>query len=158
MIRELTATDAAASFEAMVALRTGLADADDYIQCVEAQMRDGYRLVASFDDALDTAAAVVGFRLASNLAWGRFLYIDDLSTLPSARGRGHATALLTWVADEAARLGVDAVHLDSGSTPARHDAHALYHRHGYRVTSFHFALPVTAHIAASSGRVAAERA
>ena len=36
------------------------------------------------------------------LAWGRFLYVDDLSTLPEARRRGYGMELLEWLRDEAA--------------------------------------------------------
>ena len=39
------------------------------------------------------------------LAWGHYLYVDDLSTVPAARGRGHADLLLAWVVDEGRRLG-----------------------------------------------------
>ena len=66
------------------------------------------------------------------------LYVDDLSTLPAARRRGHARALLDWCAEEAARLGCDALHLDSGVGPQRQDAHRLYFNAGMRISSHHF--------------------
>ncbi|HEY6777614.1 MAG TPA: GNAT family N-acetyltransferase, partial [Thermoleophilaceae bacterium] len=67
------------------------------------------------------------------------LYIDDLSTLPEARRRGHARALLDWCLEEARRLGCDQLHLDSGVEPEREDAHRLYFNAGLRITSYHFA-------------------
>ena len=74
-----------------------------------------------------------------NLAWGRHLYVDDLSTVPAARGQGHARGLLDWLHVEAARLGCREVHLDSGVGADRTAAHRLYFSAGYRISSHHFA-------------------
>ena len=82
--------------------------------------------------------AVCGFRLGENLAWGRHLYVDDLSTLPDARGNGYGAALLEWVHAEAARLGCSQVHLDSGVQSERASAHRLYFGQRYRISSYHF--------------------
>jgi GNAT superfamily N-acetyltransferase len=82
--------------------------------------------------------SVAGFRLCEFLAWGKILYIDDLSTLPSARGNGFAGTLLNWLIEHAKKIGCDAVHLDSGH--ARHAAHRLYLQKGFRISSHHFAL------------------
>lgn len=137
-IRELSADQTASAFEAMRALRGHLTDSAEFTARVGAQRGDGYRLVAVFDDDGEHARAVCGFRVSTNLAWGRHLYIDDLSTLPAARGSGYAGALLTWVHDEAARLGCEQVHLDSGVQPERESAHRLYFAHRYRISSYHF--------------------
>ena len=74
------------------------------------------------------------------LAWGHYLYVDDLSTVPAARGRGHADLLMAWVVDQARRLGCEAVHLDSGVGADRAAAHRLYMRHHLRISSHHFQL------------------
>ena len=49
--------------------------------------------------------AVAGFRLLHTLDGGDVLYVDDLSTMAEARGRGHAGALVDWCAEEGRRLG-----------------------------------------------------
>lgn len=82
--------------------------------------------------------SVAGFRFCEFLAWGKILYIDDLSTLASARGNGFAGALLNWTIEHAKTAGCNAVHLDSGY--ARHAAHRLYLQKGFRLSSHHFAL------------------
>jgi GNAT superfamily N-acetyltransferase len=141
MVRELLAPETGLAFEAMRALRTHHDDRDAWVTRVdELQRPEGYRLAAAFDDdgSESRAVAVAGFRLGHNLAWGRFLYVDDLSTLPAARGRGHGEALLRWVFDEAERLGCDHVHLDSGTVPERWAAHRLYHRVGMSIAAHHF--------------------
>ncbi len=62
--------------------------------------------------------AVAGFRLLRTLFAGDVLYVDDLSTLPEARGRGHAGALLDWCAEEGRRLGATRCTWTPGSSPS----------------------------------------
>jgi GNAT superfamily N-acetyltransferase len=125
----------------MRALRTHYADEDEFVKRVDdVQRAEGYRLVGAFDG--DRCVAVAGFRVAHHLAWGRSLYVDDLSTLPEARGQGHGRALLDWCMDEGRRLGCEEFHLDSGVGPEREDAHRLYFNTGLRITSYHFAAPL----------------
>lgn len=85
------------------------------------------------------AAAVAGFRIGHSVAWGHYLYVDDLSTLPDARRCGHGRALLDWLLEEAERLGCDQLHLDSGVGLDRADAHRLYLNAGMVIASHHFA-------------------
>ncbi|WP_394619856.1 GNAT family N-acetyltransferase [Lentzea sp. JNUCC 0626] len=135
-IAELDAGETAQAFEVMRELRPHLTDADEFVELVRAQRREGYRLVVSYDES-GRVVSLAGFRHLTSLYAGSHLYIDDLSTLPSARGKGHAGALLRWVDDEARRLGCVGVHLDSGT--ARHDAHRLYLASGFVIPAFHFA-------------------
>jgi GNAT superfamily N-acetyltransferase len=133
MIREIQPGEGALVAEVLHELRQHR-HVEEIPALVDAQRAEGYRVVGSFVD--DTAVAVAGFRLSTNLALGRAIYIDDLVTLPRARGAGHARALLDWVAAEAVRLGCAYVHLDSATH--RHPAHRLYLGASYDITSFHF--------------------
>jgi len=81
---------------------------------------------------------VAGFRIARNLAWGRHLYVDDLSTLPEARGHGYGAALMEWLIDRARAEGCAELHLDSGVGPERESAHRLYFGSRLRIASYHF--------------------
>ena len=139
-IRELFSTETRLAHQAMAELRPAFAhDVDGFVALVDGPMRAaGYRLFAAFDDPEADAAAVLGFRPVTSLAWGKALYVDDLSTRAAHRRRGHGRALLATVAAEARRLGCGAVHLDSGHQ--RHEAHRLYLAVGYRIRSHHFAL------------------
>ena len=120
-------------------LRPGLVSREEFVQRVDERQRpSGYRLVASVPDESAAAVAVAGFRMGENLAWGRHLYIDDLSTVPAARQQGHARDLLAWLHTEAERLRCQEVHLDSGVGTNRTDAHRLYFNYGYRISSHHF--------------------
>jgi GNAT superfamily N-acetyltransferase len=121
----------------MNALRSHHDDRRAFVERVNAVQRpQGYRLVGAFEG--ERVVAVVGFRVLENLVDGRVLYVDDLSTLPDARRRGHAAALLDWCAEEAQRLGCDELELDSAVGPERLDAHRLYFNRGLRITAFHF--------------------
>jgi GNAT superfamily N-acetyltransferase len=124
----------------MQALRTDLDDEESFIRRVDDMQRpEGYRLVGAFEEGESEALAVAGFRTDHSLAWGDYLYIDDLSTLPEARRRGNARALLDWLLEEGRRLGCDQLHLDSGVGLDRADAHRLYLNAGMVIVSHHFA-------------------
>jgi GNAT superfamily N-acetyltransferase len=140
VIRELLPPDSGLAFEAMRALRGDLADEQAFVERVDQVQRpEGYRLVAAFEEDGPSAVAVAGFRAAHSIAWGHYLYVDDLSTLPEARRRGHGRALLDWLLEEAARLGCDQLHLDSGVGVDRVDAHRLYLNAGLVISAHHFA-------------------
>ena len=138
-LREIVPPDTALAFPAMQALRPHYAEESEFVERVdEVQRAEGYRLVGAFEDGAPYALAVAGFRVGHNLAWGRFLYVDDLSTLPEARRRGYGRQLLEWLTEEARREGCDQLHLDSGVTADRYDAHRLYMNSGLAITSHHF--------------------
>jgi GNAT superfamily N-acetyltransferase len=137
--RELAPEETHLAFEAIRVLRPHLTSVDDFMARVNsAQRPEGYRLVASFAD--DDAVAVGGFRRLHTLAWGDLIYIDDLVTLESHRGQGHAHRLLEWIHAEARRLGCEQIHLDSA--PHRHPAHRLYLTERFHISSFHFSRDV----------------
>jgi GNAT superfamily N-acetyltransferase len=139
-IREILPPETRVAFAALRELRPQFADEEAFVRRVDdVQRAEGYRLVGVFEEGETDAAAVAGFRVGHMLAWGRFLYVDDLSTLPAARRRGHGRALLEWLTEEARRLACEQLHLDSGVGTDRFDAHRLYLNVGLAITSHHFA-------------------
>jgi hypothetical protein len=67
-------------------LRPQLASEEAFVRLVDDVLRpEGYRLIGAFEDAWPHAAAIAGFRTSHSVAWGHHLYVDDLSTLPTAR-------------------------------------------------------------------------
>lgn len=123
------------AFDAMRVLRPHIASVDEFVARVnQSQRAEGYRLVASFAGGAVVSAG--GFRRLHTLAWGDVLYIDDLVTLESHRGQGHAHRLLEWILAEGRRLGCRQIHLDSA--PHRHAAHRLYLNEGFHISTFHF--------------------
>ncbi|ULN52875.1 GNAT family N-acetyltransferase [Mycolicibacillus parakoreensis] len=137
-IEEIPLGQTSCASAALLALRPRWQTAAALADFVDTRLRPvGYRLAGVLEDG--QALSVIGFRDVHATAWGHYLYVDDLSTLPEARGRGHGSALLDWVFDEAGRLGCEAVHLDSGVGADRAAAHRLYLRHHMRISAHHFA-------------------
>lgn len=126
-----------ACFLVMTQLRPHLA-AEEFVLRIRRQQESGYRL--AWLDADGRVTAVAGFRLLENLAWGRFLYVDDLVTDGETRSRGHGERLFAWLVAEAGRNGCGELHLDSGVQ--RFGAHRFYLRHGMDITSHHFGMTV----------------
>jgi GNAT superfamily N-acetyltransferase len=138
-VRELPAGETHLARQAMQ-VRIALESERAFVEHVDGALRPaGYRLVGAFVLDRAPAVAVAGFRIGDGLAWGHYLYVDDLSTVPDARRQGHAGALLDWLVEEGRRLGCGQLHLDSGTGPERFDAHRLYHSHGLAIYSHHFA-------------------
>lgn len=127
-------SDIIACFPVMKQLRPHLTR-DDFIVRVRRQMREGYRLVSLSEAGM--VRAVAGYRAGENLAWGRFLYVDDLVTDELRRSRGHGRALLDWISAQARATGCAQLHLDSGKR--RVDAHRFYLREGFEDAGLHFA-------------------
>ncbi|MDO5687159.1 MAG: GNAT family N-acetyltransferase [Neisseria sp.] len=138
-IVEIPPHETAHAFPAMLVLRPHLTSAAQFVGEVNNVLRDeGYRLVGIFEEGRTQALAVCGFRVSHNLAWGKHLSIDDLSTLPEHRGHGFAKQLLDFIHEEAERLGRLPVHVDSAVGIERQEAHRLYFNSGYRISSYHF--------------------
>jgi GNAT superfamily N-acetyltransferase len=133
----LTASETYLAYTSLLELRPHLAARNEFVEQVNLKQRpEGYRLVGSFEEGVDEPVAVAGFRTGHNLAWGYFLYVDDLVTREAFRGRGHAGGLLQWIYEQAQQLGCQQVHLDSGVH--RYDAHRLYLNQRMQITSHHF--------------------
>lgn len=136
-IEELGETETERAYEAMHALRPRVGTPSEFTERVNHRLRpEGYRLVAVRDG--DRVVAVAGFRVGHDLAAGRFLYVDDVSTHPEHRRQGHAGRLVDWLLEEARRLDCDTFELDSGTRPERDDAYRLYLNKRLAIRAMHF--------------------
>ncbi|HMQ51493.1 MAG TPA: GNAT family N-acetyltransferase [Anaerolineae bacterium] len=125
-------------FEAFKVLRPHL-DQNEFLPQVKRQQQQGYKILALSEDGV--VKSVAGFREAEFLAWGKIIYIDDLSTVPEARAKGYGDRLLSWIFEKAKEMGLNGVHLDTGYT--RHAAHRLYLKNGMRLACHHLAIEFT---------------
>lgn len=130
-----TDSDIEACFKAFAVLRPHL-NREQFVAQVRRQRAQSFQVLALRHEGAVQSAA--GFRVLEFLAWGKVLYIDDLTTLEEARGRGFAGRLLDWLVSHARELGCNAVHLDTGY--ARHAAHRLYLGKGFELSCHHLAL------------------
>jgi GNAT superfamily N-acetyltransferase len=109
---------------------------ENFLAQVRRQQAQSYQILALRHEGLVKSAA--GFRFAEFLAWGKVLYIDDLTTLPGETSKGFAGSLLDWLINHARSCHCQGVHLDTGYT--RHAAHRLYLRKGFLLKSHHLSL------------------
>lgn len=82
--------------------------------------------------------AVAGFRISECLAWGKFLYVDDLVSKSGQRSKGYGAALFDWLVEYARRENCDQFHLDSGVQ--RFAAHRFYLNKRMSIEAHHFGL------------------
>jgi GNAT superfamily N-acetyltransferase len=138
----VTDAEIASTFEVMAVLRPHL-DRSTYVAAVTRMRAAGFRLatVRAAAERGERVVAVAGFRVGENLAWGRYLYVDDLVTADSERSRGHGKLLFEWLKQQARAAGCGELHLDSGVF--RHGAHRFYLRERMDITSYHFRLSLT---------------
>ena len=121
------------SFSVMHTLRPHLKP-EGFVEKIRRQQKQGYRLAAVRDESGEISA-LAGYRFAEFMAWGKVLYLDDLITDPTKLKRGYAGALLDWLEEEGRRNDCDELHLDTGHQ--RLDAHRLYHKKGWQISSHH---------------------
>jgi GNAT superfamily N-acetyltransferase len=127
--------DIEACFHAFSVLRPHI-ERSEFLPRVKRQRQQSYQILALRIGG--RIPSVAGFRFAEFLAWGKVLYIDDLSTLPDSQGNGYGSILMSWLIDHAKSQRCAAVHLDTGY--ARHAAHKLYLKCGLVLSSHHMAL------------------
>jgi GNAT superfamily N-acetyltransferase len=130
-----TESDFIKCFEAIKALRPHLTVAS-FLSFIEEMKKETYTLIYIEENQI--AVSVCGFRYLTTLFEGRYIYIDDLSTLPEGQGKGYAGKLFDYVVEKAKSEGLPAVHLDSGHQ--RFDAHRLYLNKGMKIVYHHFRL------------------
>ncbi|MDT5272478.1 MAG: hypothetical protein QOH49_4664 [Acidobacteriota bacterium] len=114
--------------------------AEDFLPRVRRQMEiAGYRLAYLSDDEVK---AVAGFRVSECLAWGTFMYVDDLVSKDGERSKGYGGQLFDWLVSYATGEGCDQFHLDSGVQ--RFAAHRFYLNKRMSIECHHFGLKLKA--------------
>jgi GNAT superfamily N-acetyltransferase len=108
----------------------------EFVTQVRRQQKNGYCLACLAEG--EEIQAVVGFRISESLAWGRYLYVDDLVSRAPIRSQGYGHELFKWVVEFAKSEGCEALHLDSGVQ--NFAAHRFYLRNKMSISSHHFRL------------------
>lgn len=129
-----TDTELRACFPAMRELRPHLESADALVDRVARMREQSYRLLAVWQG--EEAIALAGYRLQENLVYGRFLYVDDLVTLQSARGGRWGARLIEETTRIARAQGCVKLVLDTGLSNAL--AQRFYFRQGLLTSSMRF--------------------
>ena len=122
-------------FDVMAELRPHIKREDFVARVRRQQQESGYQIAyASVGDV----KAVAGFRVSECLAWGKFLYVDDLVSHSQERSHGYGGILFDWLVAYAREAGCHEFHLDSGVQ--RFDAHRFYLRKRMAIEAHHFGL------------------
>lgn len=129
----ITENEIASCWEAISILRPML-ERDNFISQIQNMQQEGYNLLYIQEN--NKTVAIAGYRIYTMLYCGKMLYLDDLSTLESHRGKGHASQLLNHLKEIALQQNCISFHLDSG--PSRTTAHKLYFKEDFTISSFHF--------------------
>jgi GNAT superfamily N-acetyltransferase len=119
-------------------LRPKFTSAKMFVQRVLRQQGQGYLL--AFVEAEGKIRAVAGYRYLESLFSGKFIYIDDLVTLPRDRSHGFGGQLLDWLMEQARAHGCEQLELDSGVQ--RFEAHRFYFLKRMTIASYHFSIEV----------------
>lgn len=111
-------------------------DQNTLVSQIQSQQQQGYQIayVVSGDKVL----CVAGFVIATKLAWGKHIYVDDLVSDENNRSSGAGKLMISWLKEHAVANGCVQLHLDSGVNRFR--AHRFYLREQFDITSHHFAL------------------
>jgi GNAT superfamily N-acetyltransferase len=133
-----TPAEIRACYPVMAELRPQLAE-EDFMTRVARQQRAGYALAYLKDHGV--VQAVGGFRISESLAWGKYMYVDDLVSRAAVRSRGYGQALFQWLVAQAKSQGCETFHLDCGVQ--NFDAHRFYLRNRMYISSHHFRLSLT---------------
>jgi GNAT superfamily N-acetyltransferase len=127
-----------ATYPVMSQLRCHLTE-QQYVEAVLRQQQNSpYQLAVLSEDG--RVCCLAGYRISECLAWGKFLYVDDLVSDGNLRSKNHGKQMMQWLVEEAIKNGCKQLHLDSGVQ--RHGAHRFYLRERMDITCYHFALPV----------------
>lgn len=140
MVKKMTTdADILGTFRVMKQLRTHLDEAQFLDQVKRQQASQAYNIAAAHDSS-GTVRCVAGYRFSETLAWGKFLYVDDLVTDQEARCSQFGKQMMEWLLEEARVNSCRQLHLDSGVQ--RHGAHRFYLRERMDITCFHFKVTV----------------
>jgi len=113
-IRELT-TDAEVgeALYLMNVLRPKV-DRSTFVERLAAQRAEGYRLAGGFVGG--KLVVLAGFRVSCTMSRGPHLFVDDLVTEPTLKGKGYGKAMISWLRAVAVERGLPQVWLDSRET------------------------------------------
>jgi GNAT superfamily N-acetyltransferase len=101
----------------------------------EMMKNEKYRISGIMENS--QCVAFAGYRIMNSLHSGHIIYIDDLCTLESHRGKGLGSQLLEYIEQMARTNAMDAVVLDTDFT--NNTAQKVYLKSGFQLAALHLA-------------------
>lgn len=111
-------------------------DQNNWIKIILEMMKNEKYSIAAIADE-NKFVAFAGYRMMNSLHSGHIIYIDDLCTLETHRGKGLATQLLDYVEDISRKMNLDAVVLDTDFH--NNTAQKVYFKNGFKLVAVHLA-------------------
>ncbi|WDZ97746.1 GNAT family N-acetyltransferase [Herbaspirillum sp. WKF16] len=129
-----TDADKRACYAVMRELRPHLASEEEFMQRIGRAADESYRMLAAWDEG--RVVAIAGYRFQENLVYGKFLYVDDLVSAETQRGKRWGERLLKALDAVALEAGVARLVLDTGMANAL--AQRFYFRQGLLTGAMRF--------------------
>lgn len=98
----------------------------------------GYKVIGKYVD--NKLVAILGYRLLYKFAFGKYIYIDDLVTLPEYRSKGYGHQLIEWIKGESKRTDCNQIHLDINVS--NYLGLKFYLNNGFQAKAYHLACKV----------------
>jgi len=134
VIKELCVNELEQVFPLVSQLRTHLS-LNEYIKLVKLMQPNGYKIICLYED--ERAVSYAGFARLINLYYGDHIWVYELVTDKSQRGKGYGKLLLSYIEKYAKDNCLGCVALSSGL--ARIEAHQFYESSmQYEKTSYVF--------------------
>jgi len=107
------------------------------------QIRDIYstgpaRMIVAVNN--DEILGLTIYRVTEDIKYSKHIYCDDLVTNENARSSGVGRCLINFMKNEAKKLGINPLILDSGCQRGR--AHKFYYREGFIINQFGFTMAI----------------
>jgi len=133
-ILKLRKEDLKRAYEVLKELRTTL-EYEEFIETLEImQDEQKYTMFGLWDNG--EIQSYAGVEIQTNLYWKKHLFIHDLVTKYSSRGRGYGKQMIDFLSDYAQMHKCENIALTSGSQ--RENAHRFYEREGFYRPGFVF--------------------
>ncbi len=129
--REINLTELETAYEVVKELRTELSY-DEFEDLVYDMRHQEYKMYGLFNG--DELITYAGVNVQVNLYWKRHLFVYDLVTKASHRGRGYGKEMLTYLHDIARMFQCEHIALTSGFQ--RTDTHHFYEKEGFMKTGY----------------------
>nr|WP_279036653.1 DUF3579 domain-containing protein [Snodgrassella alvi] len=137
-LRELTPADISSAFAALHLLHPNIRDIAQFQDLVKIQQTEGYRLLGIFEEGKQNAVTVCGFRIVTNFASGRHIYIDDLASLHLPIADEQASQIFETLKTIAINEHCNSIHADSNVSSDSSNMHHLYLKNGFTLCSHKF--------------------
>jgi GNAT superfamily N-acetyltransferase len=122
-------------FTALKELRSNLEKNNFLDEIRKLQIEQGYNL--AYIEKNEEAVSVIGFHIRENLALGKYLHINDLSTIKAYKNKGFASELTSWALEYAQTKKCNQIFIDLYENP---EAESLCKKKGFEIVSQKYAV------------------